>query len=44
MDNLIRKPYEISLWEDRLVWHRRKLVLISINEAEYEPGKFYSQN
>lgn len=45
MDNLIKKPYEISLWEDRLVWHRKKLIEVTtVNEETYEPGKYYSQN
>ena len=44
MDNLIKKPYEISLWEDKLLWHRRKLTFIDVEEKNYEPGIFYSQN
>ena len=43
MENLFKKQYEISLWEDVLYWHRRKLEQVNVEEAEYEPGKYYSQ-
>ena len=43
MENLFKKQYEISLWEDVLYWHRRKLEQVNIEEAEYKPGKYYSQ-
>ena len=39
-----KKPYEISLWEDELVWHRRKLSKVQINKDDYEKGKYYSVN
>jgi hypothetical protein len=42
MANIIKKPYEISLWDEKLVWHRKKLKLAEVNEDKYEPGKFYS--
>ena len=44
MQGIIKKPYEISLWEDRLVWHRKKLIKVLVNEENYAPGVFYSQN
>lgn len=44
MADIIKKPYEISLWDEKLVWHRKKLKLAEVNEDKYEPGKFYSQN
>ena len=34
--NITKKPYEISLWEDELVWHRRKLNRAEIKEDDYE--------
>jgi hypothetical protein len=45
MENIKKKPYEISLWEDVLFWHRRKLAPITFdNGAGYETGKYYSKN
>ena len=42
---VLKKPYEISLWDDQLIWHRRKLVNANISSASaYEPGKYYSKN
>jgi hypothetical protein len=35
MENLIKKPYEISLWEDHLIWHRKRLEPILLSENEY---------
>ena len=42
--NITKKPYEISLWEDELVWHRRKLDKVEISADDYEKGKYYSVN
>lgn len=43
MSDVLKKPYEISLWEEQLYWHRRKLVLIgAVKEKDYKPGKYYS--
>lgn len=49
MENLFKKQYEISLWEDTLCWQRRKASLPQIQptlkgELKYEAGKFYSYN
>ena len=40
--DITKKPYEISLWEDQLFWHRRKLVKADVTEDSYVPGKYYS--
>jgi hypothetical protein len=40
--NIAKKPYEISLWEDELVWHTRELEPIQVLEKDYKPGKFFS--
>ena len=40
--DVFKRPYEISLWEDKLVWHRRKLVAVDVQEKDYMPGKYYS--
>lgn len=43
--DITKKPYEISLWDEKLYWHRRKLNLVGkLEESDYEPGKYYSQN
>jgi hypothetical protein len=42
--SITKKPYEISLWDEQLVWHRRELEPVFINENDYEPGKYFSQN
>jgi hypothetical protein len=43
--DLIKKPYEISLWKDELIWHRRKLKVVdTLTEDNYKPGIYYSQN
>ena len=42
MENLFKKEYEISLWDDVLYWHRRKLKKIAVTENDYQPGKYYS--
>jgi hypothetical protein len=45
MENIIRKPYEISLWEDRPIWHMHKLERVyNLSKDTYEPGKYYSVN
>lgn len=46
MEGILKKPYEISLWDEQLIWHRRKLILADPQPTEdsYEVGKFYSQN
>ena len=41
---LLKQPYEISVWRDVQVWHRRKLQKISVSEAGYERGKYYTLN
>ena len=43
MEILFKKQYEISLWEDVLYWHRRKLKTAIVTEDEYKQGEFYSQ-
>ena len=41
--SILKKPYEISIWDDRLVWYRRKLIKkASLKKEDYIPGKFYS--
>lgn len=44
MSNILKKPYEISLWDEQLYWHRRKLVEVSVSKQNYTPGKYYSQS
>ena len=41
---ITKKPYEISLWDEKLVFVTRQLHPIVVKEADYEPGKYYSQN
>jgi hypothetical protein len=38
---LLKQPYEISLWKDELVWHRRKLDIATVSIDTYERGKYY---
>ena len=41
MENF-KKPYEISLWEDQLTWHRRKLELNkNTSKDNYKRGAYY---
>lgn len=40
---LLKTPYEISLWDDKTVWVRRALEGVNVAEEEYEPGKYFSQ-
>ena len=45
MVNMIKKPYELSLWDENLTWRRQKLVLLqNLKEEEYQPGVYYSIN
>ena len=44
MDNMFNKPYEISLWEDYVVYRRQRLKVAMPTEKTYKPGEFYSQN
>lgn len=44
MSELIKTPYEISLWGETLVWERRDLELVNIDKASYKPGNFFSQS
>ena len=42
--DIAKKSYEISLWDEQLIWHRRKLRPICVKEKDYTPGKFFSQS
>jgi hypothetical protein len=42
--SITKKPYEISLWDEKLAWHRRELEPVIVNEEDYQPGTFFSQN
>lgn len=43
--DVIKKPYEISLWDDRLYWVRKPLKeKTDVNKENYKPGIYYSQN
>ena len=42
MENLFKKQYEISLWEDGLYWHRRKLQRADVIKEDYKPGVYYT--
>ena len=42
--DIVKKPYEISLWEDELTWQRLELEPIVVEEKDYRPGKFFSQD
>ena len=44
MSGMFNKPYEISLWEDYVIYRRQKLKEKKLTKDEYEPGEFYSQN
>ena len=49
MENLFKKQYEISLWEDEICWQRRRASLLQIQPTldgglKYKTGKFYSYN
>lgn len=41
--DMFKKPYEISLWDEQLVWHRRKLEQVNVEENKYERGVYYSE-
>jgi hypothetical protein len=46
---MFKKPYEISLWDDRLIWHRRKLVLVDhsiefTRNNPYKRGIYYIED
>ena len=38
-----KKPYEISLWDEQLVWHRRKLAMVELTAETYKRGVYYVQ-
>lgn len=43
--SITKKPYEISLWDEQLYWHRRGLQVVEIDDINiYERGKYYVQN
>lgn len=42
--NITKRPYEISLWEDQLVWQRLELEAAQVSEEDYRPGAFFSQD
>lgn len=42
MTNNFKKPYEISLWEDKLVYDVRDLSEVTLTKENYKPGKYYS--
>lgn len=45
MNEVLKKPYEISLWKEQLIYHRRKLVpQTGVTSDTYKPGVYYSQN
>lgn len=39
--NIAKKPYEISLWDEQLVWHRRKLKQVEVEKENYCRGVYY---
>lgn len=41
--SVLKKPYEISLWDDILKWYRLPLRAIKLTKDSYEPGVYYSQ-
>jgi hypothetical protein len=40
--DILRQPYEISIWEERLCWASHKLNAVSLSSEEYVPGKYYT--
>lgn len=45
MNSILKKPYEISLWDEKIYWHRRRLIEAEgVTDKNYQPGKFYSQD
>ena len=45
MNSFAKRPYEISLWDEQLIWERRKLEQVEgLEEGKYTPGEYYSQN
>ena len=42
--NVIKKPYEISLWDEQLRWYRNRLSAITLTKDKYESGKYYTQS
>jgi hypothetical protein len=47
--DIAKKPYEISLWDEQLIWHRRKLQSIDNNsrftdENPYTRGTYYVES
>lgn len=43
MAETIKTPYEISIWNEKLVWERRGLQFVYLSKEQYKPGKFFSQ-
>jgi hypothetical protein len=42
MDNFTKRPYEISLWDEQLIWERHILDFVQVLKDDYAPGKYYS--
>lgn len=43
MTNIFKKPYEISLWEDKLVFYKQKAAPVDdvFKEEDFKPGEYY---
>lgn len=41
MENVLRKPYEISLWDDRLVFKIFSVKAIELTKENYKRNKYY---
>jgi hypothetical protein len=45
MNDILKKPYEISLWDEQLCWHRRKLELVGrLEKDQYSSGTYYYES
>ena len=42
MNNILKKSYEISLWDDLMFWVAIELEAVSLTKEKYSPEKYYS--
>ena len=42
--SITKKPYEISLWDEELSWHRRKLEQITITDKNDYRREYHKHN
>jgi hypothetical protein len=40
--DILKLPYEISLWEDKLFWCKVLLKEVTLSKENYKPGLYFS--